>query len=102
MKGESQAPPHTRSGLLAHHTHTHQYVHKHKYCNVHIYMGPLACPGSRLRVGGLQGAGTRRQEPRGGRGPAPLLSQHPQSILSLRSSAGRANTCGGWSPGHLL
>lgn len=39
--------------------------------------------------GALRGAGTRRREPGGGRGPAPLLSQHPQSVLSLCSSAGR-------------
>lgn len=85
--------PHTQSGLLAHLTHT-KYVHKHKYSNVHIYMGlaghspqRLPHPGSVLG-GGSQGAGTRRQEPGGGRGPAPLSSQHRQRVLSLLSGAG--------------
>lgn len=89
MKGESQAT-HTRSGLLAHYTHTPSM-----YTNINTAMYtftwdlcPAQAPGSGW--GGLQGAGTGRQEPGGGRGPAPLLSQHPQSISSLRSGAGRA------------
>lgn len=89
MKGERQAT-HTRSGLLVHHTHTPSM-----YTNINTAMYtftwdlcPAQAPGSGW--GGLQGAGMGRQEPGGGRGPAPLLSQHPQSILSLRSGAGQA------------
>lgn len=98
MKGHSQPPPHTVWFIGSSHTHT-KYVHKHKYRNVHIYMGPLAHPGSRLCRGPHAGAGHEKAEPEEWRGPA-LLSQHPKAVLSLCSSAGRAgpNTCGRLSP----
>lgn len=84
--------------------HTHSLVYWHishtpnMYTNINIPMYTftwdsqvtpqrLPHPGSVLG-GGSQGAGMRRQEPGGGRGPAPLSSQHRQRVLSLLSGAG--------------
>lgn len=93
MKGHSQPPPHTVWFIGSSHTHT-KYVHKHKYRNVHIYMGPLAHPGSRLWVGGPtrgwhEKAGTWRRA----RSCSPPLTAPPKRPVPLQQCwPGRGQT----------
>lgn len=90
--GEGETRPHTQSGLLAHRPRT-----PGMYTNINIPMytftrdaqiaprlsaapppwAPAGSASGRGFAGGRQGAGTRGQESRGGRGPAPLSSQAP-------------------------
>lgn len=87
------APPHTVWFIGSSHTHT-KYVHKHKYRNVHIYMGPLAHPGSRLWVGGPtrgwhEKAGTWRRA----RSCSPPLTAPPKRPVPLQQCwPGRGQT----------
>lgn len=90
--GEGETRPHTQSGLLAHRPRT-----PGMYTNINIPMytftrdaqiaprlsaapppwAPAGSASGRGFAGGRQEAGTRGQESRGGRGPAPLSSQAP-------------------------
>lgn len=94
MKGHSQ-PPHGLVYWLMHYTPS-------MYTNINIAMytftwdlWPTQAPSLGRGPYGWHESGNLEE----GRVLLPL-SQHPQSVLSLCSSAGRAgpNTCGGWSP----